>query len=104
MPEPETTRLPRMWRPQPGDTLAGFISERHSRPSDYTEEDVTVLVVDQLDTAVSVWCSTRQLRDLVEENDPQSGDFLELRYDGQEWIKFINAYKKIYTYRVTKAS
>lgn len=104
MPDPEVSRLPRSWHPQPGESIAGFVSERHSRPSDYTEDDVEVLVIDQLDTGVSIWCSTRQLRDMVAEHDPQPGDFLELRYDGQEWVRHVNAYRKNYTYRITKAS
>lgn len=103
MPDPDTTRLPQSWKPQQGEVLAGFVQERHERPSNYSDEPVVVLVVDYVEGQASLWCSTKQLRSMVADNDPQPGDFLKVCFLGEEWVRYTNSYRKLYTCQVEKA-
>lgn len=85
------SEMPASWKPQPGETLAGFVIDRVERESEYQygDEDhpmIQVLVVDSGDSTTAVWCSTKQLRDFVEKDDPRSGDWVEITYEGTKRV------------------
>ena len=82
-----TAPLPSAWRPRAGETLAGFVALRVERESEYDANGVTVLVVDSGAKPVSLWCSPTDLRSFVVESNPQPGDFVTVRFDGEEAVR-----------------
>lgn len=104
---PESRLPPRnlgSWDPGEGDVLAGFVATRETKDSQFRGEQVEVLTIDRGDgTTVAVWCGSTDLKALIEEQDPQPGDFLEARYDGS--VRTRSGWtKKLYTTVVTKSS
>lgn len=100
---PRRDRGPELWKPEEGEVLTGFVTDRETKDSQYRGETVEVLTIDTGQGYVSAWCSTTDLRAMIAEEDPQPGDFLEVRYDGMVRTRQGRT-RKLYSYAVTKQS
>lgn len=56
------------------------------RDSKYND-NVTVVILDEGDTEVSVWCSPTGLREMIEQANPQPGEYLSITYEGSTITK-----------------
>lgn len=99
----EQERLPRALKLNRGQVFSGFIVKVTAVSSKYHDGTDPVLVLGDLEGEHSLYCGAKTLREFVEVEQPQPGDMLSIRFDG-ETVFAAGRSRKEYTLQLVRAS
>ena len=78
--------VPQVWKPQPGDAIAGEFLRKEERQSSYNgfPEYHSVVIIEDCEAGheVAVWLSPTVLRERFSALRPQQGEVIAIRYEG----------------------
>lgn len=71
------------WKPEPGQFVAGEIVQRHTHDGE-NGPAVILTLNDEVEGEVAIWCSNVKLKGFIEQESPEIGDVIGVKYLGKQ--------------------
>lgn len=87
----EDNSWPESWKPEPGDLLVGKLIRKGVRKTRYGPTEVAVVETDD-HARFCVWLSSTVLKGCFDQENPEPGDRVGIRYNGRHETKGYHLY------------